>query len=630
MVNNYSSEYDRILFQELPIGLALCRMDGTLVDINKAYADIIGYTIEETLKLTYWQITPQKYLKEEEEQVRKLSTVGKYGPYEKEYIHKSGRLIPVRLNGMVIEMNNEKYIWSSVENIAELKSAQNMIVKAKERLEASEKTLKEAQSIAHIGNWELDLTNNNLRWSDEIYRIFGCVPDEFEASYEGFLRYIHKDDQNMVDVAYRKHLQEKIPYNIVHRIVQKDGTVKYVNERCSTNYDGNGKPLRSLGTVADITEQVKSQIDLIEAKEKAEKANRAKSEFLSNMSHEIRTPINGIMGFTDVLLDMETDPEKLEMLSLIKESNEHLLEIINDILSISKIEAGKYQIHAEKVNIYEKLKSILAVYSKQSIKSEVEFTVEIDESINKKICIDYISLNKILNNLISNAIKFTNRGYIKVKIEEKSGDKLEISVEDTGIGISNDKQRKLYEPFEQGEHFLTKQYGGTGLGLAIVKQLVDLMQGEIKVETELKKGTKFTVTVPFVSCGTKENDCKINVISAEDVEINQKLLEKILDTNLFNMTKVSNGKELLYELEKQKYDLILMDIQMPVINGIEATKIIRQNGPQKDIPIIAVTAYAFDENIENVLGAGVDDYIAKPINKKELMEKINRYRLKNR
>lgn len=256
--------------------------------------------------------------------------------------------------------------------------------------------------------------------------------------------------------------------------------------------------------------------------------------------------------------------------------------------------------------------------------------------VHKDILADEHAVLKIINNLLSNAIKFTEKGYITLSLRKIQDKKIEMSVKDTGIGINEEKQKHLYEAFEQGEHYLTKQYGGTGLGLAIVKKIIELLNGEIFVTTEIGEGTEFRVVIPYKEVENQQSigkevknnlllKQKLKIISAEDVEINQKLLEMLLKSDTTFFKKVYNGQELLEELDAGEYHVVLMDIQMPVLNGIEATKRIRSHQKHKDIPIIAVSAYAFEENTEEMKKAGINDFIAKPVKKDELISKINRW-----
>lgn len=610
-----NEKYSKILFENSPIGLALCRMNGEIVDVNRAYAEIIGYSKQEVLKLTYWEITPEKYAADEEKQLKNLISTGKYGPYEKEYIHKNGSLIPVRLNGMTIELKGEKFIWSSVEDITEKKKKENEMI------------LRESAMESSVAGFAIANTSGKLTYCNKsLVQLFG---------YSSKDEMLQRDIQEFVSQQndFRILWEELNQYGkwigeITHK--KKDGEELATMISASSVCDVNGNIMCYIASFMDLTSRKKIELELIKAKESAERANSAKTEFLSNMSHEIRTPMNAIFGFTDILIEMESDNEKLEFLNTIREANEHLLEIVNDILNISKIESGKYRIKTDEINIFKKFKKSFEIFEKQSEKKGLLFIAEIDISLDRTIITDYMSIYRIVSNLISNSIKFTNTGYVKIVVKELPQKKMEIIVEDTGIGISISKQERLYEPFEQGEYYLSKQHEGTGLGLAIVKRVVDLLNGEISVNTEINKGTRFNVILPFEeNLETSEKKIKkVNIISAEDVEMNQKLLEKQLDSNIYNLKKVSNGKELLDELESNKYDLILMDIQMPIISGIEAAKIIRQSELYKNIPIIVITAYAFEENIEAILKAGVTDYLTKPIRKDELIEKINKYLIK--
>jgi len=389
--------------------------------------------------------------------------------------------------------------------------------------------------------------------------------------------------------------------------------------------------------VAKRTEELTiSNQQLIIAKELAETASKAKSEFLSNMSHEIRTPLNGIFGFLDILYECEEDKEKKECFEIIKKSSSQLLSIVNDILSLSKIEAGKYFAKASNVDLFELTNKIAKVYSKNLQAKNIEFIFHFDLTMKRIIKIDEKSFVQIVNNLFSNSCKFTLEGSVEFSIKEFSKNKLEIRIKDTGIGISEEKQKKLFEPFDQGEYYLTKQFGGAGLGLSIVKRLIDLLNGEIKLKTEIGKGTEIKIILPFEPV-EKENEIfissednidyplSIKLISAEDDEINQLLIARMLQEQNWTFEQVSNGLELLEELEKNDYDLILMEIQMPVLNGIEATKIIRNQEKHKDLPIIAVSAFASEENIDEMKKAGIDDYISKPIKKEELIKKIKNW-----
>jgi PAS domain S-box-containing protein len=251
----------RMLLDTSPVGFALVRMDGTLVEINSAYARIIGRSVEETLGLTYWEITPEEYCEQEQAQLKSLDRSGRYGPYEKEYLHRDGHLVPVRLSGRMIERDGEQHIWSVVEDITEQRQAVTEIKRQIQALRMTEHRLAEAQRVAHIGTWELDLVENRLWWSDEVFRIFEIDPEYFSASYEAFLDSLHPDDRDTVNRAYTESVTNRTPYDMVHRLMFNDGRIKYINKRCETFYDKTGTALRSIGTVQDITDRHRQELE---------------------------------------------------------------------------------------------------------------------------------------------------------------------------------------------------------------------------------------------------------------------------------------------------------------------------------------------------------------------------------
>jgi len=514
-----SEAFNRQLVTEFPIGLASCRLDGHLVFVNAAFAQILGRTVEEVLSLSYWDITPAKYAEQEAEQLRLIQTEGRYGPYEKEYIHKDGHLVPVLLSGIMILRNDELLIWSSVQDISDRKSAEA----------------------------KLQLANQELM-----------------------------------------------------------------------------------------------------------RATRLKDEFLANMSHELRTPLNSILGMNESLQEGifgSINERQLKALQTIENSSTHLLALINDILDVAKIESGQIKLDLAVTDIDSLCKSSLAFIKQQALTKRIQIIPKVPKYL-PEIIVDERRIRQVLINLLNNAVKFTlEGGTITLEVSLVSSEAtathrpitnlLRIAVIDTGIGISAENIQKLFQPFIQIDSALNRQYNGTGLGLALVKNLVELHGGSVELTSEVGVGSCFAINLPIdhnnhldIETQTEQDlsgqlpitQCSMDavvsplILLAEDNEANVATFSSYLQAKGYRLVVANDGQQAIAIAKAEHPDLILMDIQMPVMDGLEAIRQIRRDPDLVDVPIIALTALAMTGDRERCLEAGANDYLSKPIKLRSLTQ----------
>ena len=556
----------------------------------------------------------------------------------------------VKGRGMVVETDTDgkpKRMVGTMLDIELQKETEQELIKAKEKAEKSETALIEAQQTASIGHWELDIINDKLTWSDEIYNIFGVLKEDFEVSRDSFKEAIHPDDLEDYLRKRNDKFSNAEDLIVTHRIIRPNGEIRYVRGIARMVYDKNSNPKSAFGTVQDITQIKQYEYELLKAKEKAEESDRLKSAFLANMSHEIRTPMNGILGFTNLLQKPNlSGKEQQKFIEIIQKSGDRMLNTVNDIIDISRIESGQTELSISEVNIHERLKYLHSFFTPEAIKKEIKLIYNSNFSRQENRCItDLEKFNSIMTNLIKNAIKFTNQGSIELGYNFQKGNelhKIEFYVKDSGIGIPKDRHKAIFERFVQADIEDKQANQGSGLGLAISKAYAEMLGGKIWMESEVGKGSTFYFTIDHNSTIEsksitknggeilKEDNIirKLNILVVEDDQTSQDLISILIEKISKKTIKVSSGLEAIEVCRSNNdIDLILMDIQMPGLNGYDATQQIREFN--KDVIIIAQTAYALAGDEEKAINSGCNDYLSKPVDKKELFKKIENCLIKN-
>ena len=470
--------------------------------------------------------------------------------------------------------------------------------------------------------------------SDAIYALSGWEPEKFFTHEINLGDIIHPDDLERISQELIPALSNKTAYVIEYRMVSRDKTERWVSERASGVYDQEGKLKWIDGVIIDITESKAMEMDLLIAKDRAEQAANAKGMFLANMSHEIRTPMNAIIGFNELLLNSPLQPEQLRQLQIVNRSARSLLSLLNDILDTAKLERGALELDTKTFSLQETVNQIINEQLNQADKKGLQLTVNFAPDMRDFVLGDEMRLRQVLLNLIGNAIKFTQQGSVTLNISEEN-ERVIFQVIDTGIGIPTDLIQHIFTPFTQADASMARRFGGTGLGTTIARQLTELMGGSISVTSELHKGSCFEVALPLPATHALKISAPVPRISlpimqiliADDVPQNIEVLQLMLTRDGHRTYTASDGQEAFEQFQKHVFDLVLMDIQMPDVDGLQACRMIRQWEQQQNLettPIIALTASVLEQDRKDAKAAGMNGFATKPVVLPELYYEIAR------
>ena len=614
----------RQLFERNLAGVYRMNPEGRIVDCNDACARILGYRTAEDLL----ECVSQEVLALRKAILSAMSAQAKTASSEIRLQLRGGREVWALVKANLLETDSGFFTEGTIIEITELKETVRTL---EERTTYLHALISNSPLAIAVMDGERKVVMCNRAFEQlflfDASELIGRPLENFLVPGENQ----NGANQNISDLAAGKNIA------VITRRKRKDGVLIDVDLR--------GVPLIVDGQVVglyaiyqDITERLQKETELRATKEVAEAANRAKSEFLANMSHEIRTPMNGVLLAAELAAAENPSPLQKEYLDTIRSSGESLLVLLNDLLDLSKIEAGKMELYSSEFSIRTCVEDCVSLLATRARQKSLDITFTLDEAIPDVVTGDFIRLRQIMLNLVGNAIKFTQRGSVAIRVEhcgERNDQAVcKFSVKDTGIGIPAEKHSAVFLEFEQADSSTTRRFGGTGLGLAITKNLVHLMGGELWLESEVGKGSRFFFTACFARSTSaaprqrqtqvvnqEEQNSALTILLAEDNPVNQRLAVRLLEKAGHSVRPVDNGKKALDLLLQFEFDLVLMDIHMPEMDGIEATRQIRSRelGSERHIPIIAMTASAMKEDREACLAAGMDNYISKPICVEELL-----------
>jgi PAS domain S-box-containing protein len=626
-----SEEWHRTILQTAMDGFWLVDTREHLLEVNEAYCRMSGYSARELLAMSIPDLEAGGTANYTATRIQKIMAQGE-DRFESRHRRKDGSVFDVEVCVQYRPAGGGRLV-AFLRDVTGRKRAEEALRESEERLRL---TLDATDTVA----WEVNAVDGSHHEAGPVDRLFGRTTGFTHPGVSDLASSTHRADRDRVLEAVESALRGEREYSIEYRIPLQDGGERWISASGTLLRDADGKPARLLGVATDITGRKRAEEELRQAKEAAEAATRAKSEFLSAMSHEIRTPMCGVIGMTGLLLDTPLTPDQRGCANIVRSSGEALLGIINNILDFSRIEAGKLDLEMVPFDLHDTMKDVVDLLAVIAREKNLELRFRYAPDAPRDLLGDPGRIRQVALNLIGNAIKFTERGQVLVLVEAGGPASVRIAVRDTGIGIPAGRQAMLFQKFRQLDSSTTRKHGGTGLGLAISKELVELMGGTLSLASRIGEGSTFTVELPLranprpraepeegkgTEPGAVGSFAGRRVLLVEDNIVNQKVGVALLGKLGCQVEVAANGREAL-RMTSQLYDLIFMDCQMPEMDGYETTGEIRKReGAARHTPIIALTAGAMAEDRERCIRAGMDDYLSKPFRVGQLHEMLDKY-----
>ncbi|MBF0620504.1 MAG: PAS domain S-box protein [Magnetococcales bacterium] len=651
-----NEERFRALADFSPIGIFQASPEGKGIYVNKRWSEISHFSSEKTLGEGWINaIHPEDRQRTVESWQHVVANKEPWAEQSR-IIRPDGEVRWVEFQAFP-ELNSQGALVSYVGSVVDHTEEKNIVLALKEsedRLINSERMFRSLVEQAYAIFWRFDLDADQFTYmSPQSEVLLGYAIDSW-TDLDSWKARIYPDDREWASQYCIARTARGQDHTLEYRAVTKSGRVVWIRDVVTVVTDQKGMPAEMLGIMFDVTKTKEAETNLRSAKREAEKANQAKSIFLATMSHEIRTPLNAILGMGEVLNETELTETQKWSVDTLNRSGEVLLSLINDVLDLSKIEAGQLILEKATFDLHLLVREAVNIFEFTAREKGIVLDLQIDDEVPCWVEGDSTRLRQMLLNLIGNALKFTQKGAISIRLGSSMEDKIFFSVEDTGLGISQAHQEEIFKPFTQADASTTRKHGGTGLGLTICQRLVDLMDGKIWVESTLDQGSTFTFLIPLpassampvgpdtlnqdknaikhngqtVDSPTIDSQNPQKILLVDDADDNRLLVQAFLKKSAYQLVMATNGADAVEKFKSESFDFVLMDIQMPVMDGYQATQAIRawenQQG-HNPTPVIALTAHALSEESEQIKASGCDLHLTKPIKKKLLLATLRDY-----